>query len=77
MIKNPFINDSRLSKMAHSGAKYVVVSPECDYELDFMGFKDKAMAFQEAASISDCSLWCYIIDVTTSSYPVVAYVPEK
>lgn len=70
--KNPFLNDDRLYKMKAAGCSYCVVNPESATQLDFMGFKDRAKAFKEAVSISECGLWAYVIELT--DYHVIAYL---
>lgn len=72
IVENPFINDDRLYKMRNAGVNYCVVSPESSTQLDFIGFRDRRRAFDEAVSTSKCSLWAFIIELT--DFHVVAYL---
>jgi hypothetical protein len=73
-MENPFAKDQRLEKMANAGANYAIVYPNSPDTLEFIGFKERAKAWHEADDVAGTGLWCYIIDLTYSRFPVIAYL---
>ena len=73
-MDNPFVNDSRLAKMAKAGANFAVIFPYGSDTHEFTGFKERIEAWHEAEDIAGSGLYVYILDLYKGRNEVIAYL---
>ena len=73
-MENPFAKDCRLDKMAKAGANFAVIFPDSPDTHEFMGFKERIQAWRAVDDVAGHGLYCYMIDLCDSDYPVIAYL---
>lgn len=70
----PFKKDRRLDRLATSGSNYAVVFQDSPDTFEFKGFKERDKAWKEACSVAGVGLYCYVLSLMDSDYPVIAYL---
>lgn len=73
-MKSTFAEDIYLKALAKNGAYYVVIYPGKNGTCTYLDFKDRFKAWDAASKTAKSGLWCYIVDLFESDYPVIAYL---